>query len=325
MRMNQFVYYNSSQLQLQPIKHMIATYVNDSHDDWDTYLPFVQMAHNSSRHTVIGATPSMLLYGREMRIPIEILVPSQGPPETDEGDYISDLRTRLSDVWQTAREKIDQGRLKLAARRAKQVHTLNIKIGDAVLYREKQGAVGRARKLLPRWTGPWNVLRVTDTNAQIQLISKPDSNPKWAHLEALKPYLDNFVQWSDALARMLPFKECDTDSEWSSQTESSVEESEKEDTDSDGLESGDISRPLALWTNGTVKRVSNNSEKGSRHAECERESECEESECAGQGSQQSKGPNIVNPPDGNVALNANQRYSTRKRKTTRKPDFVYSS
>lgn len=46
------------------IKHMIAKYVNEDYDNWDLYLPFVQMAHNSSRHTVINATPSTLLFGR---------------------------------------------------------------------------------------------------------------------------------------------------------------------------------------------------------------------------------------------------------------------
>lgn len=79
-----------------------------------------------------------------MKIPLESLIPQQVPPPIEEGEFIKDLRERLTSVWQEAMEKMDKGRLKIAAKCEKDIRTIDIKVGDAVLYRDKHGATGKA-------------------------------------------------------------------------------------------------------------------------------------------------------------------------------------
>ena len=37
--------------------------------NWATYVPFVQLAINSAKHTALNASPSSLLLSREIRLP----------------------------------------------------------------------------------------------------------------------------------------------------------------------------------------------------------------------------------------------------------------
>jgi len=54
------------------IANMLSHFVDPgTHRDWDRYIPFCKLAHNSSVHTTI-VSPSMLLFFREMRMPYEL-------------------------------------------------------------------------------------------------------------------------------------------------------------------------------------------------------------------------------------------------------------
>jgi ElaB/YqjD/DUF883 family membrane-anchored ribosome-binding protein len=74
----------------------------------------------------------MLLFGREIRIPLETIIPSAEDQTTEEGDYVKDLRERLHAVWAQAHKRVEQGKLKIAARREKEVNEFDNKVGDAV-------------------------------------------------------------------------------------------------------------------------------------------------------------------------------------------------
>lgn len=89
----------------QSIAHMISHVVNDTHTDWGTFVPFVQLAHNSSRHTIINTSPSMLLLCREPRIPHELTMPSVSV-QTAPGTYAAELHHRMTSVGAAAREAI---------------------------------------------------------------------------------------------------------------------------------------------------------------------------------------------------------------------------
>ena len=62
---------------------MLRQYMNEQQTEWDEWLPYCAMAYNSSRHSSTGYTPHMLMFGREMRIPLELVLPS---PEEEDGE-----------------------------------------------------------------------------------------------------------------------------------------------------------------------------------------------------------------------------------------------
>ena len=91
------------------IGNMLSHVVADNHRDWDQYVPYCQLAHNSSRHTIINASPSMLLMCREMRIPYDLTKPEL-PARVEPGTYAAELHKKMADVWARAREAIERGK-----------------------------------------------------------------------------------------------------------------------------------------------------------------------------------------------------------------------
>ena len=66
--------------------------------DWDTYLKYLLFAYRSAPHTVTGFTPFELIYGRDVRGPLEML--KQGwlegsIPEKALHEWVEQLRDRL--------------------------------------------------------------------------------------------------------------------------------------------------------------------------------------------------------------------------------------
>lgn len=53
--------------------------VTDNSKDWDKFVTFYQLAHNSSRHTIINASLSVLSLFREMKLPYDLTKPELPP------------------------------------------------------------------------------------------------------------------------------------------------------------------------------------------------------------------------------------------------------
>lgn len=167
---------------------MLSHVVADNHRDWDKYLPFCQLAHNSSRHTVINASPSMLLLCREMRFPFDLTLPEL-PGRIEPGTYAASLHTRMSEVWHQARLAMSEGKRKQKLYYDKKAKPSDLSVGDAVLYYSPRGFKKRNRKLLKRWRELYIVKKVTETNAEVQLYNDPDAEPVVIHLNNLKRYV----------------------------------------------------------------------------------------------------------------------------------------
>ncbi|KAJ0394225.1 hypothetical protein ATCC90586_010373 [Pythium insidiosum] len=55
-------------------KDMVSIYVDEHRDDWDEWLPALAYAYNSAKHTATGYAPYLLMYGREPRLPRDLLL-----------------------------------------------------------------------------------------------------------------------------------------------------------------------------------------------------------------------------------------------------------
>ena len=71
--------------------------------DWDRLLPYVTSAYRSTTHETTKETPNMMMFGREVRLPIDVCYTK--PEEPSETDYAQQLRDRLETVYQRVAEQ----------------------------------------------------------------------------------------------------------------------------------------------------------------------------------------------------------------------------
>ena len=86
---------------------MLGTLETDQKVDWKTYVAALVHMYNSTQHDTTGFSPYYLLFGREPRLPIDLLLPS---PEitgakTFSG-YIEGLRERLKHAHQVVQARL---------------------------------------------------------------------------------------------------------------------------------------------------------------------------------------------------------------------------
>ena len=74
---------------------MIRAYLKGEQNDWDLHLGCLTSAYRSSENESTGLTPNMLMLGREVRTPLELLFGCRAEVFVSYGDYVAGLRTLL--------------------------------------------------------------------------------------------------------------------------------------------------------------------------------------------------------------------------------------
>jgi hypothetical protein len=100
------------------IKPNIAKYVNDTHDDWDLFLPLAISAYNNSYHSSIRMTPFEALFGRKSVLVADMIMNHQLPSSTrlrDVSDFTIALRRSAEYISSVINEnsRVAQARQKI--------------------------------------------------------------------------------------------------------------------------------------------------------------------------------------------------------------------
>ena len=140
---------------------MIRCYIEGKHRRWDQDLPLLAMALHSTENRSTGFTPNMMMLGREVHLPSDVVM-GVAAPNTNASSpvaWVRQLQQTLSEVHQLARLH-----LRAAQRYQKRTYDLNLQKrsyneGDVVYKRNEAFHKGRTRKLESPWTGPYLVVR----------------------------------------------------------------------------------------------------------------------------------------------------------------------
>ena len=154
--------------------------------EWDTHLPYIAMAYRSSPHDVTTFTPNEMMFGREVSVPLDIMVSlPQAEPQTT-CDYVTELRKKLKSAYDLVRN-----RLKAAANRNKKLYDRNVvgtpfSKGDLVWSAIKARKTGQCPKFLPKWRGPH--LITTVFNDVLVEVQRSANRFSVVHTDHLKHY-----------------------------------------------------------------------------------------------------------------------------------------
>lgn len=173
---------------------MLKCMVEENPKKWDLLLQKALMHYRSSVHSSTQFTPYALMFGREMRLPLDVCLPD--PPGNEPGKTLpKSVEEHRESIRKT--EAIARERLR-AAQKCQKDHYDNGSFGVAYSVGElgwlKKIAIpkGTSRKFFIRWSGPWKIVKViSDITYRIQLFNKGGRGRvrKVVHFNQLKKML----------------------------------------------------------------------------------------------------------------------------------------
>ncbi|MCO5550091.1 hypothetical protein L7F22_003570 [Adiantum nelumboides] len=171
------------------LEDMLRMYVNENQSNWNEHLPLVEFAHNSSYHTSFRMTPFEAMYGYNCPTPINFLN-SRNKVELSR-EMLEKMDNELAKIRGNIREA--QKRHKLYYDKKHRV--VEYEIGDMVFFKvipEKSHLIlGKDRRLSPRFTGPFKILkRIGSLAYKLELPSHVKVHPVF-HVSLLKKYVPN--------------------------------------------------------------------------------------------------------------------------------------
>ncbi|GFW55987.1 retrovirus-related Pol polyprotein from transposon 412 [Trichonephila clavipes] len=108
------------------ILNNLSLMVSKNQQDWDQKVPLFLLAYRSAVHETTGYSPSQMLFGRDLRLPCDLLFGR--PPDTPSSpeEYVQNLQARFEDVHNLARERINLRTEKMKTRYDTKSHRTSI-------------------------------------------------------------------------------------------------------------------------------------------------------------------------------------------------------
>ena len=154
------------------LKSMLRKVLDGEKRNWDRMLPYVLFAYREVPQATLGFSPFELLYGRDVRGPLDVLKEEwiQNPEsETDVLSFVMEVKDRM----ELAKEVVEQN-AKIAKAKQKEYYDqkareINLNVGDKVLLLLPTSK----KKFVAKWQGPYTVLRrVGKVNYEIEMPDK---------------------------------------------------------------------------------------------------------------------------------------------------------
>ena len=140
---------------------MLSHYIGVAQDNWDTFLPLLAMAYNSTFHYSVQSTPYFLMFGRHPPSFSEALVHAPREDSTAfGGEMRAALRNVVAAVYQDILLQQSHREDEVQRHNASVPASSSYKIGEEVLILDLVTPVGISSKHRRKWTGPYSVSEI---------------------------------------------------------------------------------------------------------------------------------------------------------------------
>ena len=192
---------------------MIKAYLSDQQIDWDLHLGCLAGAYRATPNESTKLTPNLLTFGREIRLPAELLFGTSstagGGEVTSYGDHVDTIRSRMQHAHDIARKHLGE-----AAKRRKDTYDTstafrNYHVGSVVWCLNETRKPGVTHKLEHLYEGPFLVTsKLSDINFVLQLDKR--GTERVVHHDKIKPYEGaNVPKWIVRAKQKLPTRQQD--------------------------------------------------------------------------------------------------------------------
>ena len=191
----------------QTLKQMLKKTIEEEGRDWHKLIPYVLFAYREVPQSTTGFSPFELIYGRDIRGPLDVLKEGwiQDNPEQDDiVSFVNRVYQRLEDAKEIAHKNMEQVQEKQKKWYDQKARDLKLRNGDQVLVLIPT----RTEKLLAKWKGPYTVLRqVGKVNYELKMEGARNGK-KIFHINMLKLWKEpeeNFINIIDDEQEEIPY------------------------------------------------------------------------------------------------------------------------
>lgn len=142
------------------LAQQLAILTADHQRDWGTHLPFILMAYRLAVHDSTLCTPALLMLGRELRTPPELLFgkPPDSPAVPAGPEYARQLQDRMETAHAFARDQLGKAGVRQKRNYNVRSKGRNFETGESVWVYSPTKKRGHSPKLDCHWVGPCLVL-----------------------------------------------------------------------------------------------------------------------------------------------------------------------
>ena len=170
---------------------MLATSAQDNPTQWELHLRKICMAYNTSIHPSTGFSPFFLMFGRQAKLPVDLVYGSTPTESQPQHEYARQLEKILQGAFQVARENMGTATERMKEVYNQRVHGKQYEPGDLVWLHTPVVPKGKPRKLHCPWTGPFRVVKrlsaVTYRILDLRRIAARRRKRMVVHFDRLKP------------------------------------------------------------------------------------------------------------------------------------------
>jgi transposase InsO family protein len=158
--------------------------MNREQDDWDRQVPALLFAYRTAIHATTGETPFFLNYGRDPRLPGDLLVNEIKLGTQSQKNYARTILEQQTKIQSQIHDLINLERHKMKERsdRDKKKKDVEFKVGDpddddiltadlVSIYYQEPHVVGNSTKFRSTWSLPFRVIRkISSVNYEVQSL-----------------------------------------------------------------------------------------------------------------------------------------------------------
>ena len=218
------------------IAQSLRAYIDKQQNNWPDKLPGILMAYRNSPCTQsTGFSPFKMLFGQEMRMPLDVaLIPRDTLPKQDK-EYLQNKTDQLKEIREIGKQNATTAKEKSKVHHDKKAKVPEFRRGDKILLRNHKCPKGHSPKLCDKFEGPY-IIDETLPNFAFKL-RRFDNN------KLMKPTYNasNMVQYQEPGQRRLEqipeLEEEDSDEEEEPMpTQETVDEEEQPMTTQEAVE-----------------------------------------------------------------------------------------
>jgi hypothetical protein len=164
------------------IQECLSHYVNEKHSNWDKYLPAVTFAINTTTQATTKYSPFFLVFGRHPRFPYDVQpqILKNLDKKFDDFRYLKYAR----DLAQQNIARAQESQKKIFD---KNRQVVNFSPDSLVMVQFPHQTKGHAKKLSPKFRGPFTVIRqLDDLTYLVRKVDPKNSKTIKVHVDRMK-------------------------------------------------------------------------------------------------------------------------------------------